>query len=119
MLTIEIKELFINSLNETRYYDAHEILEDLWYPVRFNKNAEVFLLKGLINASVAFELYKKGRAHKAHIPWKAFLKYSNYLQAVSYSNPHYRTLDQHIWQINATLTPPLPASYLNYTAPAY
>lgn len=66
---------FILCLEEERYYDAHEALEALWYPVRFHKSEEVMLIKGMINASVSFELFKRGRLESSHKIWKIYEKY--------------------------------------------
>lgn len=94
MLTRGDADAFLACLHEERYYDAHEVLEALWFPVRFEKRSEVLLLKGLINASVSFELRKRGRAHKAPGPWNVYLKYREYLSPVGAFNPLYIELDE-------------------------
>jgi hypothetical protein len=94
MLTRERADSFLACLNEARYYDAHEVLEAVWFPRRLEKTPEVLLLKGLINASVSFELHKKGRLHKVAGPWKVFLKYRDHLQQVGRHNPLYLELDE-------------------------
>lgn len=99
MLTREIADDFLVSLDEARYYDAHEILEKVWYPVRFEKTPEILLLKGLINASVSFELHKKGRPHKAPGPWNVYLKYRCFLSEVAKENPLYFELDDAVYAI--------------------
>ena len=70
---------FMFCLNEQRYYDAHEVLEELWYPRRFEENNEVKLIKGFINASVSFELAKKGKIIQSKKVWKNYLKYRQLL----------------------------------------
>lgn len=93
MLTREVADAFMTCLDEARYYDAHEVLEALWFPVRAEKSPEVLLLKGLINASVSLELHKRGRAHKAPGPWGVYLKYRTHLEAIGARNPLYLELD--------------------------
>ncbi|MEA3370590.1 MAG: DUF309 domain-containing protein [Campylobacterota bacterium] len=66
---------FLLCLDEKRYYDAHEALEEIWYPRRFEKNDEMNLLKGFINASVSFELVKRNREESSKKVWKNYLKY--------------------------------------------
>lgn len=66
---------FMQELDEERYYDAHESLEVIWFPRRFEESDEIKLLKGFINASVSFELVKKGRVESAKKVWKNYLKY--------------------------------------------
>ncbi|MCX6072709.1 MAG: DUF309 domain-containing protein [Campylobacterales bacterium] len=73
-------EAFFLSLNEERYYDAHEDLEALWFPRRFEDDDEVKLWKGFINAAVCFELIKKGRQQASQTAWKTYLKYSPLLE---------------------------------------
>ena len=66
---------YIQCLQEKRYYDAHEALEALWFPRRFEEDAEVKILKGLINAAVSFELRKRGRVMQSKKVWANYLKY--------------------------------------------
>ena len=74
---------FINCLKEERFYDAHEVLEELWYPKRFDKSSETLLVKGFINASVSFELVKKGKIKPSIAVWKTYLKYKQLIFKIS------------------------------------
>lgn len=94
MLTREVADAFLACLQEARYYDAHTVLEDVWFPERFAKTPETLLLKGLINASVSFELHKRGRPHKAPGPWGVYLKYRVHLPDTGAANPLYIELDE-------------------------
>ncbi len=71
----EVCARFISLVEKGEYYDAHEVLEELWSPRRFEKSAEVLLIKGYINASTAFELAKRGRREAALRTWRVYLKY--------------------------------------------
>lgn len=73
-------EAYEKSLLEERYYDAHEDIEAIWFPRRFEKNDEVNLWKGFINAAVCFELIKKGRPNPSQTPWNTYLKYRTLLE---------------------------------------
>ncbi|MCX6061117.1 MAG: DUF309 domain-containing protein [Campylobacterales bacterium] len=68
-------EAFALSIEEKRYYDAHEDMEALWFPRRFEDDDEVKLWKGFINAAVCFELIQKGRPKPSEIAWNTYLKY--------------------------------------------
>lgn len=68
-------DLFIQNLRDQNFYDAHEDLEILWFARRFEESDEVKLLKGLINASVCFELHKKGKVEASQKVWNNYLKY--------------------------------------------
>jgi hypothetical protein len=76
----EACEAFVRSIHEERYYDAHEDLEELWHPRRFEDDDEVRLWKGLINAAVCFELMKRGRPKPSERAWQTYLKYSPLLE---------------------------------------
>lgn len=79
----EAFDAFVESLNENRFYDAHEDLEHLWFPRRFEENDEVKLWKGFINAAVYFELIKKGRGATSLKVWENYLKYKPLLETIS------------------------------------
>jgi len=83
---------FRECLREERFYDAHEALEALWFPRRFEQNFEVQLLKGFINAAVSFELKKRGRVSRSKDVWRNYLKYRQLLFKVNspYLNSYYQ-----------------------------
>ena len=70
-------------IDEKRYYDAHEALEKIWYPRRFEDDNEIKLLKGFINAAVSFELIKRGREKPSKKAWMNYLKYRPLLYKVN------------------------------------
>jgi len=52
---------YIALLAEEEYFEAHEILEEAWHPLRKADHPLKNLLKGLINGAVAFEHLKRNR----------------------------------------------------------
>jgi hypothetical protein len=99
-------EAFLESLQEERYYDAHEDLEALWFPRRFEDDDEVKLWKGFINAAVSFELIKKGRPKPSETPWNTYLKYVVLLEGLE--TKHYElyvTMVQFIQKKRGELCP--------------
>ena len=68
-------DAFINEINETRYFEAHETLEKIWFPRRFEDDPEIKLIKGFINAAVSFEVIKRGRLESSKKVWKTYEKY--------------------------------------------
>jgi len=94
-------EAFRLCLDEERYYDAHEVFEELWFPRRFEESAEVKLLKGFINAAVSFELLKKGRISQSKKVWANYLKYRQFLYKTDsiHLNNYYK-LSRYIEYIN-------------------
>lgn len=82
-------ELFLECLRDARYFDAHEVLEGLWFPRRFEKRSDVFLLRGLINAAVSFELLKRGRVEASQRVWKNYLKHRGLFEDIEVEDRHY------------------------------
>ncbi len=52
-------EAYLERLEKEAYFDAHEVLEEAWHPLRLAKNPLANLLKGLINGAIAFEHIKR------------------------------------------------------------
>ncbi|MDO9265571.1 MAG: DUF309 domain-containing protein [Sulfurimonas sp.] len=77
---------FIKNLLSENFYDAHEDLEVLWYERRFEESDEVRLIKGFINASVSFELRKKGKMEASQKVWNNYLKYKDLVNKID--SPH-------------------------------
>ena len=94
-------ENFVKCLEEERFYDAHEALEEAWFPRRFEDSNEVKLLKGFINASVSFELHKKGKIKQSKKIWMNYLKYRQLLFKVdsAYLNEYYK-ISRYLEEIN-------------------
>ena len=68
----EYKELIL----EHKFFEAHETLEEFWFPRRKEKTKEVLIAKGFINAAVSFELKKRGRELSSKKIWQVYLKFS-------------------------------------------
>ena len=80
---------FVLCLEEERFYDAHEALEEIWFPRRFEDDIEMKLLKGFINAAVSFELTKRGRPDSATKVWKNYEKYRPLVDTFDSINTNY------------------------------
>jgi len=92
---------FIREIDKEQFYDAHESLEAIWFPRRFEDNDEMKLLKGFINAAVSFELIKRGKKDSSKKVWKSYLKYRPLLYKVQ--SPHlkkYHFIARHVENIN-------------------
>jgi len=53
---------FLTLLETGAYFDAHEVLEEAWHPLRKANHPQKNLLKGLINGAICFEHLKRNRA---------------------------------------------------------
>ncbi len=61
------------------FFEAHEILEEIWQKLRKTDDNLQWAYKGLINAAVALELKKRKREDKIYkMVWKNFEKYKKY-----------------------------------------
>ena len=89
MIEQKIQE-FISCIENHQFYEAHEALEEVWFPRRFEEDDEVKLLKGFINAAVSFELLKRGRFPQSERVWKNYLKYLPHLELLQ-KNPHHKS----------------------------
>jgi len=52
---------YIMLLQKEDYFDAHEVLEEAWHPLRKANHPLKNLTKGLINAAICFEHIKRNR----------------------------------------------------------
>ncbi len=94
---------FVRCLEEQRYFDAHEALEVVWFPRRFESSKEVKLLRCFINASVSFELAKRGKVKQSKKVWLNYLKYQEFLDEIN--SPHaeqYLKIARYLENINLT-----------------
>ncbi|HIP40879.1 MAG TPA: DUF309 domain-containing protein [Campylobacterales bacterium] len=64
MIVYEIKMALINFIHHIEkelYFEAHEILEEIWHKAKKKNHPQTLLIKGLINASISFAHIKRGR----------------------------------------------------------
>ena len=72
-------EKFKMYILEGKYFEAHEVLEEVWQKLRKEDNDLKWAYKGLINAAVSLELKKRKRDKTLCIKiWKNFEKYKKY-----------------------------------------
>lgn len=48
-------------MRKKAYFEAHEVLEEAWHPLRMRRDPRAKLAKGLINAAIAFEHLRRKR----------------------------------------------------------
>ena len=68
----EYKELILKH----KFFEAHEVLEEFWFPRRKQKDDLTLVIKGFINAAVSFELYKRERVENSNRVWQVYLKFA-------------------------------------------
>lgn len=58
---------YLSLLEQEAYFDAHEVLEEAWHPLRKSDHPLKNLVKGLINGAIAFEHIKRNRQNAAEL----------------------------------------------------
>jgi len=71
---------YLELLEEEEYFEAHEVLEEAWHPLRLNKHSLANAVKGLINGAITFEHIKRNRKNvqsKAHRVIASYERYKD------------------------------------------
>jgi len=68
---------FNQLVNEKSFFEAHEALEELWFPIRKTKDSYSLVLKGFINGAVSMELFKRDKVEQSKKVYQTYLKYTN------------------------------------------
>jgi len=69
-----IFEKFKSLIIQKQYYEAHEVLEEVWHPMRKSLHPNRDIIRGFINAVVSLELKKRGRSNYLKV-WKTYEKH--------------------------------------------
>jgi len=69
---------YMKLLEEEEYFEAHEVLEEAWHPLRLKKHPLSNLVKGLINGAIAFEHIKRNRANVKDKAQKVIASYERH-----------------------------------------
>jgi len=80
---------FIECLEAGRFFEAHEVIEHIWFPIRKTDHPEKDIMRGIINASVSFELIKRGRPEAARRVWQTYQKYRPLIETCASANRDY------------------------------
>jgi hypothetical protein len=78
-------DTFIELLNKQKYYEAHEVLEEVWFPIRKTKSNCSLVLKGFINGAVSMELYKRDKIIQSKNVYQTYKKYTT-IERISTTN---------------------------------
>lgn len=69
---------YLTLLDEEEYFEAHEVLEEAWHPLRLNNHPLANLVKGFINAAITFEHIKRNRKNVKSKAQKVIVSYERY-----------------------------------------
>ena len=74
---------YLELLEQEAYFEAHEVLEEAWHPLRKADHPLKNLLKGLINGAVAFEHIKRNRKNAHNNARKVMTSFERYKHLVT------------------------------------
>ena len=79
---------YIKLLKKEKYFEAHEVLEEGWHPLRLKKDPLANLVKGFINGAIAFEHIKRNKKNMPHKAKKVLASYERYKNRVEITTKH-------------------------------
>lgn len=69
---------YLALLEQEAYYEAHEVMEEAWHPLRLSNHPLKNLAKGLINGAITFEHIKRDKKGAAAKAVKVIASYERY-----------------------------------------
>lgn len=81
---------YLSLLDEGAYFEAHEVLEEAWHPLRLRQDPLANLVKGLINGAVGFEHIKRHRTNYADKAVRVMASYERHKGLCVEGIDHYR-----------------------------
>jgi len=69
---------YLKLLDEEEYFEAHEVMEEAWHPLRLKKHPLANLAKGYINAAITFEHIKRNRKNVKQKAKKVLASYERH-----------------------------------------
>lgn len=85
---------YIELMEQAEYFDAHEVLEEAWHPLRKRKDPLHRLVKGIINGAIAFEHLKRGERESPKRARKVITSYERYKDTCKEEIAHYELFVQ-------------------------
>jgi hypothetical protein len=80
---------YLKLLDEEEYFEAHEVMEEAWHPLRLRKHPLANLTKGYINAAIAFEHIKRNRKNVKQKAKKVLASYERHKHLCVKEIEHY------------------------------
>lgn len=69
---------YMSLLDNEAYFEAHEVLEEAWHPLRKANHPLKNLVKGLINGAIAFEHIKRDKKNAKDKAHRTIASYERY-----------------------------------------
>jgi len=65
---------FRELIEKGEFFEAHEVLEEVWHPLRKSNHPDRDIIRGFINAAVSLELKKRGNSKYIKV-WQTYEKH--------------------------------------------
>lgn len=82
-------KVYLKLLDEEEYFEAHEVMEEAWHPLRLKKHPLANLAKGYINAAITFEHIKRDRKNVKEKAKKVLTSYERHKHLCEEGIAHY------------------------------
>ena len=92
---------YLACLANESYFDAHEVLEEAWHPLRLKKDPLRHLVKGLINAAICFEHIKRNKKNSKDKATRVLASYMRYRELCIEGIVHYGLFNESIETIES------------------
>ncbi len=89
-------------LDEGEYFEAHEVLEEAWHPLRLADHPLKNLVKGFINGAVSFEHLKRNRKNADQKARRVMVSYERHI-GLYHEEIEYATLFKEAYEKIETL----------------
>jgi len=90
---------YLKCLNEKEYFEAHEVLEEAWHPLRLQKHPLANLVKGLINAMISFEHIKRNRKNMQNKAQRVMASYERHKHLCTEEIIHYALFSEALVEV--------------------
>lgn len=92
---------YLKLLDEEEYFEAHEVLEEAWHPLRLGDHPLALLAKGLVNGAIGFEHIKRDRKNAAKKALRVMESYERYRHMCVEDIEHYALFKQAVEKVEA------------------
>jgi len=92
---------YLKLLDEEEYYEAHEVMEEAWHPLRLKKHPLANLVKGFINGAITFEHIKRNRSNAKEKAQKVIVSYERHKHLCVEGILYYELFEQAIHKVEA------------------
>ena len=92
---------YLELLDKEEYFEAHEVLEEAWHPLRLSDHPLKNLVKGLINGAITFEHIKRNRENMPKKAQKVIASFERYKHLSTPQIEHSLLFEQSCQKIEA------------------